>query len=101
MSSCSLFVLFFSLPNIFTLVAASISPFLTAAMTFSCVSSSLYTDFAFFKILFDNRLDEGEREARERKMNIFSFPSPPLPPYASGHLIPRCFYRYHARLVDL
>ena len=74
----------FPLPHIFTLVAASISPFLTAAMTFSCVSSSLYTKVTFFLFfLFDNRLDESEQEARERKMNIFFF-SPPPSPYASA-----------------
>ena len=87
---------FFSLPNIFTLVAASISPLLTAAMTFSCVSSSLYTKVTFFSFRQSARR---EREARERKMNIFFFPLPP-PAYTSGHLIPRCFYLSHARLAD-
>ena len=38
---------FFSLPLIFTLVAASISHFLTAAITFSCLSSNETLLFCF------------------------------------------------------
>ena len=45
MCSCSLF---FSLPLIFTLVAASISHFLTAAIKFSCYSSNDICLHCFF-----------------------------------------------------
>ena len=45
MWSCSLF---FFLPLIFTLVAASISHFLTATIKFSCYSSTKLVFFAFF-----------------------------------------------------
>ena len=43
-----LFTLFFSLPLIFTLVAASISHFLTAATKFSCCSSNKKMSPLFF-----------------------------------------------------
>ena len=66
---------FFSLPNIFTLVAASISPLLTAAMTFSCVSSSLYTKVTFFSFRQSARR---ERARSARKKNEY-FLLPPTP----------------------
>ena len=66
---------FFSMPNIFTLVAASISPLLTAAMTFSCVSSSLYTKVTFFSFRQSARR---ERARSARKKNEY-FLLPPTP----------------------
>ena len=67
--------LFFSLPNIFTLIAASISPFLTAAMTFSGVSSCLYTKVAFFFF----SIIGSTRASTKREKEKWVFSSPPYP----------------------
>jgi len=46
--TCFLFTIFFSLPLIFTLVATSISQFLTAATKFLCCSSNKKRPLSFF-----------------------------------------------------
>ena len=35
-----------------------------------------------------------------RVETVYFLLPPPIPPCAAGHLIPRCFYFYHARSVD-
>ena len=83
MSSCSLF---FSLPLIFTLVAASISHFLTVTIKFSCYSSKeidilcfLISDSSSFSVIHANvdlkmksKESPGCRKARGLEMQNFT-----------------------------
>ena len=71
MCSCSL--LFFSLPLIFTLLAASISHFLTAAIKLSCSSSNKIYFICFFISLSVFHVNVDIKTESIRKLNNFNF----------------------------